>query len=121
MYCSNCGEQMTEGNRFCSHCGAAVQATSAAPVPQRVVVNVVNQNTNTNQFESQFGPQKSRWTAFFLCLFFGYLGIHKFYVGKKGMGILYLFTLGLLGIGWLIDTLVLLFGGSRDKWGRKLA
>lgn len=113
---------MTEGNRFCSHCGAAVQATSAAPVPQPVVVNVVNQNTNTNtnQFESQFGPQKSRWTAFFLCLFFGYLGIHKFYVGKKGMGILYLFTLGLLGIGWLIDTLVLLFGGSRDKWGRKL-
>ena len=40
-----------------------------------------------------------------LCLFFGWAGAHKFYVGKTGMGILYLFTLGLFGIGWIIDTI----------------
>ena len=40
-----------------------------------------------------------------LCLFLGWLGVHKFYVGKTGMGILYLFTLGLFGFGWLIDTI----------------
>ena len=46
--------------------------------------------------------------AFFLCLFLGYLGAHKFYEGKVGMGILYLFTLGLCGIGWIVDCILIL-------------
>lgn len=53
--------------------------------------------------------ERNKWVAFFLCLFLGVFGIHKFYEGKKGMGILYLFTLGLFGLGWLIDLIVLLF------------
>lgn len=40
-----------------------------------------------------------------LCLFLGWAGAHKFYAGKMGMGILYLFTLGLFGFGWIIDTI----------------
>ena len=40
-----------------------------------------------------------------LCLFLGWAGAHKFYVGKMGMGILYLLTLGLFGFGWIIDTI----------------
>ena len=40
-----------------------------------------------------------------LCLFLGWLGAHKFYAGKIGMGLLYLFTFGLLGIGWLVDSI----------------
>lgn len=40
---------------------------------------------------------------FLLVLFLGWTGIHKFMDGKKGMGILYLCTMGLLGIGWTID------------------
>ena len=39
-----------------------------------------------------------------LCLLLGWLGAHKFYAGKIGMGILYLCTFGLLGIGWIIDS-----------------
>ena len=46
--------------------------------------------------------------SFFLCFFLGFWGIHKFYEGKAGMGILYLFTMGLFGIGWLVDLIVLL-------------
>ena len=38
----------------------------------------------------------------------GYFGAHKFYEGKVGMGVLYLFTLGLFGIGWFVDLIVLL-------------
>ena len=45
---------------------------------------------------------------FILCLFLGYLGAHKFYEGKAGMGILYVLTVGLFGIGWFIDCIVLL-------------
>lgn len=55
------------------------------------------------------GRMKNKWVAFLLCFFLGVLGIHKFYEGKVGMGILYLFTFGLLGIGWVIDCIVLLF------------
>ena len=51
---------------------------------------------------------KNKWTAFVLCLLLGYFGAHKFYEGKVGMGVLYLFTLGLFGIGWFVDLIVLL-------------
>ena len=46
---------------------------------------------------------KSKWGSFFLCLFFGILGIHKFYEGRIIFGILYLFTGGLFGIGVIVD------------------
>ena len=52
---------------------------------------------------------KNKWTAFFLCLFFGFLGVHKFYEGKILLGILYLFTLGLFGVGVVIDLIILFF------------
>lgn len=48
---------------------------------------------------------------FLLCFFLGALGGHKFYRGQFGMGLVYLFTGGLFGIGWLVDTVKLLF-----KW-----
>lgn len=51
--------------------------------------------------------------AYFAITFFlGFLGVHKFIDGKTGLGILYLLTCGLFGIGWLIDSikaLLLLF------------
>ncbi len=50
----------------------------------------------------------NKWTAFFLCLFLGFFGVHKFYEGKAGIGTLYLFTLGLFGIGWLFDLIRIL-------------
>jgi TM2 domain-containing membrane protein YozV len=34
---------------------------------------------------------------------FGFMGAHRFYFGKPATGTLYFFTLGLLGIGWLVD------------------
>lgn len=54
-----------------------------------------------------YGKFCNKWVSFFLCLFFGYLGAHKFYEGKSGMGCLYLVTFGLLGIGWLVDTVLI--------------
>ena len=41
--------------------------------------------------------------AYILWFFFGIAGGHRFYLGHLGMGILYFFTLGLFGIGWIID------------------
>lgn len=52
---------------------------------------------------------KNKWISFFLCLFLGYLGIHKFYEGRILLGILYLFTCGLFGIGIVFDLVILFF------------
>ena len=52
---------------------------------------------------------KSKWVSFFLCLFLGPLGIHKFYEGRVLLGILYLLTAGLCGVGVVIDLIILLF------------
>lgn len=46
-------------------------------------------------------------TELVLCIFLGCFGIHKFYRKKIGMGILYLFTFGLLGFGWMCDTILI--------------
>lgn len=44
---------------------------------------------------------------FLLCLFFGMFGAHKFYNKNIKMGIIYLCTLGLFGLGWIYDTIKL--------------
>jgi TM2 domain-containing membrane protein YozV len=51
---------------------------------------------------------KSKTTALLLCFFFGGLGIHRFYLGKNGTGLLMLFTLGGFGIWTLIDFIMLI-------------
>ena len=60
---------------------------------------------------------KDRVVALLLCLFLGYFGAHHFYVGRIGMGILYLLTVGLFGIGWMIDIILILVGKFKDKNG----
>lgn len=52
---------------------------------------------------------KSKWVSFFLCLFLGMFGAHKFYEGRVLLGILYICTGGLFGIGIIIDLIVLFF------------
>lgn len=115
-YCPNCGKEETDPSAsVCETCGtklppvSEVKNTSADGQPT-IVIN--NTNTNTNQNVNAVhvipGRPKNKWVAFLLCLFLGFLGAHKFYEGKIAMGILYFFTLGLFGIGVLVDLIVIL-------------
>ena len=69
---------------------------------------------------NQVKSLKSKGIAFCLCLFLGYLGIHRFYVGKIGTGLLWMFTGGLLGLGWFVDLIIILCGNFSDKEGAVL-
>ncbi len=119
--CPNCNA-LRDGAKFCQHCGEAIdkecvvcpkcgkQVDKIEQNQPQVVINNTNTNTNVNRVGGGYpiGRWKNKWVAFCLCLFLGYFGAHKFYEGKAGMGILYLFTGGLFGIGWIIDIISLL-------------
>lgn len=63
---------------------------------------------------------KSKKIAFVLCLFGGLIGLHHFYVGNILKGILYLFTLGLFGVGFIIDLVSIITGNFKDSSGTRL-
>jgi TM2 domain-containing membrane protein YozV len=66
--------------------------------------------------------QKSWLVALLLCFFLGVLGVHRFYVGKVGTGILQIVTVGgFFGIWVLIDLIMILVGKFTDKQGQPLA
>ena len=61
------------------------------------------------------------WLALFLLTFFvGVLGVHRFYVGKIGTGVLMLITLGGLGVWFLVDLLLVVTGQFTNKDGQKI-
>lgn len=125
--CSICGAPMENGR--CTYCGATNQNTTQQSY----------QDTKYNQGQSYYqehsfnqgqpyytnGPvvgqpvisPKNRSIALLLCVFLGPIGVHHFYAGKVGMGILYLLTGGLCGIGVLVNLLQILCGSYRDQFG----
>ena len=54
------------------------------------------------------GRWKNKWVAWFLCLFLGLVGAHKFYEEDIPAGIVYLCTGGSCGIDWVVDLILLL-------------
>ena len=63
---------------------------------------------------------KSRLISLLLCIFLGCLGIHRFYLGKVGTGVLMLCTAGGLGVWWIIDVIFISCGSFRDKEDKRV-
>ena len=93
MYCHACGSQMHSSAHACPGCGAAHQSQGASQSQKRIL------------------------PAAILCFFIGFLGVHRFYVGKVGTGILQLVTFGGLGIWAFIDFIMIVIGSFRDSEG----
>lgn len=65
-------------------------------------------------------PQKDWLTTLLLCLFLGGLGVHRFYTGHTGIGVVQLLTLGGCGIWALVDLIMIITGGFKDAAGQPL-
>ncbi len=112
-FCKHCGAKIAEAAVICPQCGCQVEEIkkNEAQAQPSIVINNANTNTNTNTNTNGMGMYmraRNKWVAFLLCLFLGFVGAHKFYEGRAGMGILYILTMGLFGIGWFIDLINLL-------------
>ena len=110
-FCKHCGEKIEEDVIICPKCGKQVEELKqAAAATPNIVINNTNTNTNQNTVMNGMGAMraKNKWVALILCVLLGYFGAHKFYEGKVGMGILYLFTGGLFFVGVVIDFFALL-------------
>ena len=94
VYCRGCGKQLHVTAVTCPQCGAPQQVAGVS--------------------------DKKILPAFLLCFFLGWLGVHQFYVGKIGTGILQIITFGGLGIWYLVDFIMIIVGAFTDKSGRKL-
>ncbi len=114
--CPKCGAEAD--GIFCINCGAAINSEPApAPVSKPADVEKpmgtpYQQPTQPQQPYYPPAPQQpvqepGLGVELLLCFFLGGFGVHKFYRKKIGMGLLYLITGGLFGIGWLVDTISL--------------
>lgn len=75
--------------------------------------------TNT---PAQTSPNQKKFVvALLLSIFFGGIGVDRFYLGKVGTGLLKLFTFGGFGIWYIIDIILIATDSMTDKEGKKLS
>jgi len=118
--CTQCGAIIENGK--CSYCGVEYEQAvlnDVMPNEQVETQEIVykNQNNINNGKNPDLASPKSKILALILAIFLGYFGAHQFYAGKIGMGILYVLTVGIFGIGWIIDIISIARGRFKDSEG----
>ena len=96
--CRCCGAKMSTKAFYCLSCG-----TISEEFEDDVQDNLVRNDSIRAGQITQTGEWRNKWVSLFLCGCFGWLGLHRFYEGKPITGLLYLFSFGLFGIGWIVD------------------
>jgi len=95
-------------------------ATNVKENPTAETKTIIKQGTKkskANKSNSADGGGKSQLVALLLCIFVCVLGIHRFYLGYIGIGVIQLLTLGGCGIWSLIDLIMIITGDLKPKGG----
>ena len=107
-FCKHCGEIIDADCVVCPKCGKQVEKLEGSDTP--IIINNSATSSSSSSASASIsmvgGRMKNKWIALLLCIFT--VCGHKFYEGKIGMGVIYFFTVGLFGIGWIIDIIALL-------------
>ena len=112
-FCKYCGEKIPEDAIICTKCGRQVEELKRNNENNQIIIN--NNNSASAAASASavatgygygHGKQKNKWVALVLCIFT--ICGHKFCEEKISLGLVYLFTAGLFGIGWIIDIISLL-------------
>ena len=93
------GGNLHTGNVVHNHYHTAPQ--QAVPIQ-----TVVHQTAPATVTMAQLG-NKDVTVAYLLWFFAGIFGVHRFYLGSIGIGLLYLFTFAFFGLGWIIDAFLI--------------
>ena len=87
----------------------------------RVITQEEFDSQKEKLLDSSKKTNSTDWLALFLLTFFvGIFGVHRFYVGKIGTGVLMLITLGGLGVWFLVDLILVVTGQFTNKDGQKI-
>lgn len=138
-YCTNCGKKIETTFVFCPECGRKIfeehmdfETTNdernvrmkicpkcKAEMPEDIFYCLCCGETFKDsqkdfdavqmQVRRQFGTWKNKWIALFLCIFLGWIGAHRYYEEKMISALIYTFTIGVFGIGWIVDIIRLAF------------
>ena len=98
-FCKFCGAVIPFDAVICTKCGRQVE--KIANDKNGIVINNMSSASSSSSSSSSSSAAASqtpaaharkfvsKWTSFILCLFLGWLGGHKFYEGKTGLGGVY--------------------------------
>lgn len=113
-HCPDCGRTYTDDIAYCTNCGAK---TVSGDPPQRNQEYYGTYEYRENINRRQPTSEKDWLVALLLCIIVGTLGVHRFYVGKIGTGILWLLTGGCFLVGWIVDIVMIANGSFTDGEG----
>jgi TM2 domain-containing membrane protein YozV len=105
-------------NPFFANQGKSVEKTGQTFENKTVISKKINKVKKKDEKKSSTNDGgKSQLVALLLCIFIGVLGIHRFYLGYTGIGILMLLTAGVCGILALIDLIRIITGDLKPRNG----